>query len=618
LLVEPSDTSALARQRGRPRKQTDVSNSRKKMSAWRALPRLRGFLLPHSAAIGWALVLLMGGALMDLLKPWPLKVTIDVVLKQDTLAGQTLYVLIGVSLLVVGISVLEGFLGYLAAFHLNRAGRSIVFDLRAALFDHIQRLSLQFHNRRSAGDLMTRVTSDVKDLKDAMTESIAETLKSGLFLLGMGAVLLRLDWKLTMILVGATPVLCFALAHYSTSVKERSRAERRREGALASVIYETLGTIRMTRVFNREEEARKKFHAESAASLESGLAATMTGERFSWMVDVLGGIVTALVLGFGAQRVMVGAISAGSLIVFVSYIRSFHKSLKGMIKHTTKITKAGAQLERVVELLEFETGVADRPGALAAHRFRGLIEFKCVSFEYEPGTPALKEIDLTIPAGQITAIAGPTGAGKSTLVSLIPRLYDPISGSILIDGQDIRRWTLRSLRSEISVVLQESVLLQASIAENIAYGRPAATFAEISAAAMAAKAHDFIMELPEGYSTVVGERGETLSGGQRQRIAIARAIVRNAPIVILDEPLTGLDAKSAAAVMEALDRLMKDKTVIIVTHHLSIVQRADRIVVVAKGGILQQGTHQELMGTEGMYRQLFQAQFKKSSLPLSR
>ncbi|OLE13915.1 MAG: hypothetical protein AUI36_39530, partial [Cyanobacteria bacterium 13_1_40CM_2_61_4] len=497
------------------------------LSVWRAVARLRAFVLPHWSSIGLALLLMLGEA---------------------AIAGKTLYLLVGVSGLVVAIVVLEGLLGYLAAYYLNRVGRTVVFDLRTALFDHIQRVSLQFHDRRSAGDLMTRVTSDVKTMRDALTESSAEILRSVLFLIGMGGVLLWLDWELSLVLFAAAPVLFVALSVYSSRIQERSRAERKREGALASVVHETLGTIRMTRIFNQEEEARKKFHAESVASLESGLAATMTGERFSWMVDVLGGLVTAAVLGFGVQRVMVRAITPGSLIVFVSYVRNFYRSLKTTTRHITRITKAGAQVERMVELLEVKEGVTDHPGARQAPRFHGHIEFRNVSFEYESRRPVLKGIDLTIPAGKVTAVVGPTGSGKSTLVSLIPRLYDPTEGNVLIDGDEIRDCILRSLRSQISVVLQESVLLQASIAENIAYGRPAASFEEIEAAARAANAHNFIMELPERYDTVVGERGETLSGGQRQRIAIARAIVRDAPIVILDEPLTGLDVAAAAAV----------------------------------------------------------------------
>jgi len=591
---------------------------RSPLDTWRAVLRLRKFVLPHWGAIVSALLLLLGGEAMDLLKPWPLKLTLDVILRQPNLTGKTLYLLLGVCGLVVAIALFEGLLGYLAAYYLNRAGRTVVFDVRTALFDHIQRLSLQFHNRRSAGDLMTRVTGDVKALRDAVTDSLADILKSVLFLIGMGVVLIWLDWSLALVLLAAAPILGFALSVYSARIQERSRVERKREGALATVVHETLGTIRMTRVFNQEEHARERFRVESAASLESGLAATMTGERFSWMVDVLGGIVTASVLGFGVQRVMAGAITIGSLVVFISYIRDFYKSLRTIIRQTTRLTRAGAQVERVVELLEVEEGVTDRPDARPAPRFQGLIELRNVSFQYEPAQPVVKGINLRIPAGKVTAIIGPTGSGKSTLISLIPRLYDPAEGSVLIDGQDIRSWTLQSLRSEISVVLQESVLLQASIAENIAYGQPAASFKQIETAARAANAHDFIMELPDGYDTVVGERGETLSGGQRQRIAIARAIVRNAPIVILDEPLTGLDANAAAVVTEALDHLMKRNTVIIITHQLSMVQRADQIVVLADGQIVQQGRHQELLESEGMYRQLFQTQFKDVLTPFVR
>src|SRR2546428_97251 len=558
------------------------------VNAWRTLAQLRRFVLPHWPAVACAVVLMMVEAAMDLLKPFPLKWTLDVILKQRDLTGETLYLLLGLSISLVVIAVVDGLSHYLSTFYLNRAGRTVVFELRTALFDHIQRVSLQFHNRRSAGDLMTRVTGDVKALGDAMTESIAEIIKSALFLIGMGGVLLWLDWQLTLVLIAATPILVFAVSVYSSQIRERSRAERRREGVVASVLHEALGTIRMTRVFNQEEEARKRFQAESAASLESGLAATMTGERFSWMVDVLGGIVTAIVLGFGCERVMTGAIPAGSLIVFVSYIRNLYKSLRTAVRHTTKITKAGAQVERVVELLEVKEDVTSPPGAPQAPPLRGRIDFRGMSFEYEPGRPVLREIDLTLPAGKVTAIVGPTGSGKSTLISLIPRLYDPTGGTVLMDGQDIRGWTLHSLRSQISVVLQESVLLQASIAENIAYGRPAAGFDEIVTAASAANAHDFIMALPEGYDTEVGERGETLSGGQRQRIAIARAIVRDAPIVILDEPLTGLDAAAAAAVMEALEHLMTGRTVVIITHQLAIVQRADKIVVLADAQIREQ------------------------------
>ncbi len=541
----------------------------------RTLARLRPFVLPHWLSISLALLLMLGEAGMDLLKPWPLKLTFDVVLRQKTLEGNTLYLLIGVSALVVAIALFGGLFDYLAAFCLNRAGRTIVRDLRAALFDHIQKVSLQFHSRRPTGDLISRFINDVKSFRDALTDSLVEVLTSVFFLIGMGAVLLWLDWQLALVIIGSAPVLAYAFLRYGSEIKERSRAERKREGALASVVHEALGTIRLTRVFNREEEVKQRFQAESVASLESGLAAAMAGERFSWTVDVLGGIVTAVTLGCGTQRVMEGAITPGTLLVFLNYTRNFYKPLRTVVKHTARITRATAQMERVVELLDVKEGVIDLPGARPAPRLQGRIEFRHVTFAYDPGRPVLKGLSLTFPAGQVTALVGPTGAGKTTLTSLIPRLYDPTEGAVLIDGQDIRQWTLQSLRAQISVVLQESVLLQASIAENITYGRASASFKDIVAAAKTANAHDFILALPQGYDTEVGERGETLS---------------------------------AAAVMEALERLMHRKTVLIITHDLSIAQRADQVVVLAEGQVVQHGSHQELVEADGLYGQFFQAQ----------
>jgi len=561
-------------------------------------------------SVGGAVLLLVAKAGVDLLKPWPLALVFDHILKQGTLDGSASYLLIAVSSLVVAIALFGGLLDYLAALFVNRAGRTMVFELRAALFDHIQRVSLHFHSRRATGDLLTRVTSDVRNLKDIMTDDFAEVVYSSIFLIGMGTALILLDWQLGLVALGASPVLLLALLHFTSQIQEHSRAEKKREGALATVMHETLQITRLTRVFNQEGAARQRFQVESEGSLESGLAATLTSERFAWLSDIVGGAITAAVLGFGAQRVMDGAISAGTLIVVVSYVRDFYKPMKSAIKHASNITKSVASAERVEELLEVSEDVTDLPGARRAPRFAGHVEFQDVGFEYEPSRPALQNINLAVEPGSVTALVGHTGAGKTTLCSLIPRLYDPTQGAVLIDGADIREYTLESLRSQITIVFQESVLLRASIAENIAYGRPSATVSEIVAAAKAANAHDFIVQLPEGYDTEVGERGDTLSGGQRQRIAIARAIIRNAPIVIMDEPLAGLDAVSARAVADALEELMRGRTVIIITHQLGSIQRADTVAVMEGGRIVERGAPEDLMAARGRYRQLFDAQFQ--------
>jgi ATP-binding cassette subfamily B protein len=579
----------------------------KPQSAWRAWWRLRPFVLPHWRPLGLSLALLAGVAAVELLKPWPIKVVLDDVLAQGALEGTALYVLAAAATGLVAIALLEGLFSYLLVLLLNRTGRTIVLNLRAAVFDHVQQLSLQFHSRRATGDLLTRVTGDVKVVRDVLTESVAEVLNSALFLLGMTVVLLWLDWQLALVAIGAAPLLLLFLLRYAPRIHEYSREERRREGALASVAHEALGTIRLARVFNREEHARDRFEAEGIASVESGVAASLIAERFSWVVDLVAALATAGVLWFGVHRVSSGAITVGTLIVFVSYTRSFFKPLKTGVKHAVKVTRGAARVERVLELLDVEKGVTDLPGAQPAPRFRGRIEFERVSFAYEAGRPALSGVDLVVPEGRVTAIVGGTGAGKTTLTSLIARFYDPSEGRVLIDGEDVRRFTLQSLRAQIGVVLQESVLLRASVAENIAYGRPAADRAAIVAAAEAANALEFVSVLPEGFDTEVGERGETLSGGQRQRIAIARAILRDAPILILDEPLAGLDAEAAAAVLEALERLMRDRTVLVVTHQLATVQRADHAVVLARGRVVQQGPPAQLARVEGDYRRLARA-----------
>ncbi len=574
------------------------------IDAWKSIFRLQKFIRPHRGAIGFGLLFLFLQAAAKLAKPWPLKFAFDNILTNDSLDRETTLILVGVASLVVVIAAVDGLLNYLLALVLNKAGRTVVFDVRVALFERIHNVSLQFHARSSAGDLMTRLTSDVKALRVILTESVAQILNSAIFMFGMALLLFWLDWQLALVAYTAAPFLFLTVRYFTPQVRAFSRAERKREGQLSEVVHESLGTMRLSRVFNQEQAVKDRFEEESGASLQFGVAAALKAERVSWIVDVLGATVTAAVLGFGVKRVMDNAITPGDLIVFVSYIRDFWKPMRTSIKHTTKLARASAQIDRVVELLDEDGGVVDQPDAVSAPEFQGALAFNDVTFDYDGGQSVLKGVNLSIAAGEGAAIVGPTGVGKSTLLSLIPRLYDPSSGSIEIDGTDIRAFTLSSLRSQISVVMQESVLLRTSIAENIAYGKPTASRPEIVDAAKKANAHDFIRALPEGYDTTVGERGETLSGGQRQRIAIARAIIRDAPILILDEPLVGLDSESGAAVLDALRELMRGKTVLVITHQLAMIGDDDRVIVLDGGTVVQDGLHRELITQSGKYQQM--------------
>jgi ABC-type multidrug transport system fused ATPase/permease subunit len=567
--------------------------------------RLGGFAKPHWRMIVLALAMMLGKTAMTLAKPWPVKLALDhIVLTEGTLEGPVLKLLIGVMVGVVVIVALRGLFAYWEVLAINRAGRTIIFSIRKALFDQIQRLSLQFHSRRRTGDLMTRVTSDVKALRVLFTTSLLAIVSSVVLLVGIAGVLLWMDWRLALIPIIGAPLMVPLIRHYSRDITELSREERHSEGALASVLSESLGSVRLTRVFNRQEHARTAFLRDAAASLESGLAATMAEQRVAWWIDGIWAFVTASVLGLGVFRVVTGSATAGELVVFVHYVKNYYKPLRAILKHVYRISKSIPRAERILEVLETRRGVQERPDAVAAPVIGRAIEFRNVSFTYEGDRTVLDGVELEIPAGSVTAIVGPTGAGKSTVVSLIPRLYDPTAGEVRIDGRDIRDFTIASLRAQIGVVLQESILLRTSIAENIAYGRSSATVDEIHDAAKAAHAHEFIVQLPDGYDTVVGERGDTLSGGQRQRIAIARAMVGGSPILLLDEPLAGLDPESAGIVVQALDELMKDKTVVIITHQLATIRNADQIIVMDGGRAVQMGRYDDLLRAQGKFREL--------------
>jgi subfamily B ATP-binding cassette protein MsbA len=479
------------------------------------------------------------------------------------------------------------------------------------LYHHIQRLSLAYHDQKRTGDLISRVTSDIDAIQSLISSVLLGMIVQLLTLLGMIGVMFYLNWKFTLIALSIAPLLFLMVYSFTRRIKQASRAVRRKEGALVSVLQEVLSSIRVVQAFTREDYEQRRFEQESMESIEMALRARSLKAKLPPMVETIVAVGTCLVVWYGARLVISGQLSVGALVVFFLYLGKMYKPMRELSKMTDTISKAMVGFERIREVLETDMIVRNVRGARNAPRFKGEIELDHVSFGYDKESTVLKEISLRIEPGQLAAVVGPTGAGKTTIISLIPRFYDPVSGHIRIDGSDVRSFTVKSLRQQISFVLQESLLFHAPVWQNIAYGKPEATREEIIRAAHLANAHEFIEKMTEGYDTMIGERGVTLSGGQRQRIAIARAIIRNAPILILDEPSSGLDAASEQLVFDALNRLMEGKTSIVIAHRLATIRRADVIFVINDGRVVESGTHKDLLARGGLYSEFYQIQFSR-------
>jgi subfamily B ATP-binding cassette protein MsbA len=488
-------------------------------------------------------------------------------------------------------------------------GQWVTHDLRRTVYSHIQRLSLAFHDNKQTGDLISRVTDDVDNIQSFITQGLLGIVVNLITLVGMISVMFYLNWRFTLIALSVAPPLFVIVYTYTRRIKKASREVRKKEGQLTSVVEEVLSSIRVVKAFAREDYEIRRLETESLEQVETALRARNLKAKLTPIVDLVVAAGTALVLWYGARLVMSGSLSAGSMVVFILYLGKMYKPMQELSKMTDTYSKAAVGYERLQEVLATHQEIHDLPRAIRAPKLRGEIEFEQVSFCYSPEVPILKDITFKVEAGQIAALVGPTGAGKTSIISLIARFYDPTSGIVKIDGVDVRRYRQKSLREQISFVLQETMLFHAPVWRNISYGKPGATRREIIRAAELANAAEFIDKLPEGYDTVLGERGMTISGGQRQRIAIARAVIRNTPILLLDEPSSGLDAASEMLVFEALDRLMKDKTAIVIAHRLSTIRRADIIYVIDDGRLAESGNHGQLMKQRGLYAELHDLQF---------
>ena len=585
----------------------------------RAIRRIFGHfgpqLRPHRRTLLLAGICTLAATAMALLRPWPIKLIFDVILVPQTkagflehvplLGGSTETLLAGIALSILLIAVLAGLARYGQKFLTNSVGQKVVADIRRQLFNHIQRLSRSFHHGHHSGDLMMRLTGDILMLRELIVGSVIFLSENLLVLLGMFAIMFWMDWQLTLIAISIFPILTLVAMSFSGKIKSVTKKQRRKEGQVASVISETISGIAVVHAFARERYEGERFSRQNKASLKAGIKATRLAANLNRLVEILVAAGTCAVLWMGVKKVLAGVLTPGDLLVFTFYLSGLYKPIRRLSGLTSRMAKASACGERVISILETESEIKDAPDAIVAPPFQGEIVFEEVDFRYHPGERVLNGVSFTVKPGQMVALVGPSGVGKSSIANLLLRFYDPVEGRILIDGTDIRRYSLASLRDQIAVVLQESVLFGTTIRENIAYGKLDANTEEIVAAAKAANAHDFILELEDGYETTIGERGETLSGGQKQRIAIARAIIRNAPILILDEPMTGLDGESKAKIQEALERLMDGRTCLLITHDLQAVSEADLVLVLEERRIVERGRHSDLVARNEQYSQLY-------------
>jgi ATP-binding cassette, subfamily B, bacterial len=591
--------------------------------------RIIDLVRPHWKTLTIALVAMLGEAVTDILEPWPIKIVVDNLQQSHKLPGrlggvitglfgQNHYAVLNFAVAAVAVIAIVGAVSsYFEKYLTTSVSQWVGHDLRRTLYQHIQWLSLAEHDESRTGDLITRVTSDIEVVQDFINSALLGILVNVITLVGMVGVMFYLNWRFTLIALSVSPVLFLVVYYYTRRIKRASRAVRKKESELLSLVEEVLTSIRVVKAFAREEYEQKRFECESLENVEAGLQARSVKAKLAPVVTVIVAIGTCLVLWYGARLALVGQLTIGTLIVFLLYLGKMYKPMRDLSKMTDTVSKAVVGYERIQEVLDIESRVQDEPGARKAPKFKGQIEFAQVTFNYggDQEKQVLKDISFKIEAGQVAAFVGPSGAGKTTLLSLIPRFYDPVSGHVVIDGTDIRRYRLKSLRDQISFVLQDTLLFRATIWENIAYGKPSASPKEIKRAAKLANAQEFIEEMADGYDTMVGERGVTLSGGQRQRIAIARAVIRDTPILILDEPTVGLDAASEQSVIEALDNLMKGRTSVVIAHHLDTIRHADVIFVIKDCELVEQGTHEALLADNGVYAELHRIQTPEGAMP---
>jgi ABC-type multidrug transport system fused ATPase/permease subunit len=590
---------------------------------WSRIRQLWRLFLPHVRDNRRTLLLAalagFGAMFMRILRPWPLKVIFDLVLVPTEAASESrlLGVLAGWSsgALIAGacasllvISLLWGLFASRQAYLTALSGQGMVFALRRQVYAHLQRLSLGFHQRRKRGDLVMRLTGDINMLRDMLADALLLGVSEGLVLISMLVVMTVMNWRLTLVALVILPLVALTTLSFSVKIREAARHQRKREGRVAAMVGEMLRSVHLIQAFGRERYQDKKFRRSNKKSLNAGLRTTRLEASMSRSVEVLLAAGTSGVLWFGVHQVKAGLLTPGDLLVFIAYLGSSYRPMRKLARVSSRMSKAVVCGERVSEVLMSAPEVSDRPDAKKARNLKGAWRLDRVKFTYPGGARALRRLSFQVAPGEFVGIVGPSGSGKSTLLALLMRLYDPRGGRIRLDGRDLRKYRVRSLREQISVVLQEPVLFGATVRENLAFGRLDADDEEIESCARLANAHEFICELSEGYDTAMAEAGASLSLGQRQRLSIARAFLRDSPILLLDEPTNSLDATTEFEIESVLRQLMRGRTTLMVAHKLSTVRDADRIVVMKRGRVLEMGTHDELMDRGGWYARNYRLQ----------